>query len=206
MLIWGLFHIENNIHLFKLAIGQQICALLDGFNILFHGVYQKFDENCIKTIKLGIFFDIFDVNLRSLYIKKIYYLFIEASWTTICALLNVFNLQIHEVSEKFDKNWKKLLNLGIFLFFLIFSMLIWGLFHIENNIHLFKVAIGQQICALFDGFNIVIHGVYQKFDKNCIKTIKLGNFLFFFVILGVNLRSFSFEKQHLSLHRSLIDN
>ena len=58
-------------------------------------------------------------------------------------------------------------------------MLIWGLFHIENNIHLFKVAIGQRICALFDGFNIVIHGVYQKFDKNCIKTIKLGNFLFF---------------------------
>ena len=56
MLIWGLFHIENNIHLFKEAIRQRIFALLDGFNILIHGVYQKFDENCIKTIKLGIFF------------------------------------------------------------------------------------------------------------------------------------------------------
>ena len=56
MLIWGLFHIENNIHLFKEAIGQRIFALLDGFNILIYGVYQKFDEKCIKTIKLGNFF------------------------------------------------------------------------------------------------------------------------------------------------------
>ena len=43
MLIWGLFHIENNIHLFQEAIGQRIFALLVGFNILIHGVYQKFD-------------------------------------------------------------------------------------------------------------------------------------------------------------------
>ena len=64
---------------------------------------------------------------------------------------------------------KKTIEFGNFFGFLIFSMLIWGLFHIENNIHLFKLAIGQQICALFDGFNIVIHGVYQKFDKNCKK-------------------------------------
>ena len=56
MLIWGLFHIENNIHLFKKAIGQRICALLEGFNIPIHGVYQNFDEICIKTIKLGKFF------------------------------------------------------------------------------------------------------------------------------------------------------
>ena len=46
----------------------------------------------------------------------------------------------------------------------MFSMLIWGLFHNENNIHLFKEAIGQRICALLDGFNILIHGVYQKID------------------------------------------
>ena len=56
MVIWDLFHIEINIHLLKEAIGQRIFALLDGFNILIHGVYQKFDENCIKTIKLGNFF------------------------------------------------------------------------------------------------------------------------------------------------------
>ena len=103
----------------------------------------------------------------------------EASWTTICALLNVFNLLIHEVFEKFDKNCKKTIEFGNFFVLLIFSMLIWGLFHIENNIQLFKVAIAQRICALLDGFNIVIHGVYPKFDKNCIKMIKLGNFLFF---------------------------
>ena len=69
-------------------------------------------------------------------------------------------------------------------------MLIWGLFHIENNFHLFKESNGHWICALLDGFNIVIHGVYQKFDENCIKTVKLVNFLFFFDIFDVNLRSF----------------
>ena len=66
-------------------------------------------------------------------------------------------------------------------------MLIWGLFHIKNNIHLFKEAIGQRIFVLLDGFNVLIHGVYQKFDENCIKTIKLGNFFFTFSMLTWDL-------------------
>ena len=105
MLIWGLFHFKNNIHLFKEAIGQRICALLDGFNIVIHGVYQNFDENWIKTIKLGIFFGIFDVNLRSFHIKKSNYLFIEASWTT-----NLCTVERFQPSNpwSFWKVWQKL--------------------------------------------------------------------------------------------------
>ena len=37
-------------------IGQQISAMVSVFNILIHEIYRKYDKNCIKTLKIGIFF------------------------------------------------------------------------------------------------------------------------------------------------------
>ena len=36
--------------------------------------------------------------------------------------------------------------------------------------------IGQRIRALLNVFNILIHDVYRKNDKNCIKTLKVEKF------------------------------
>ena len=42
--------------------------------------------------------------------------------------------------------------------------------------------------ALLNVFNILIQDFYQKFDKNCIKTLKIVNFAVF-TIFGVILGS-----------------
>ena len=40
-------------------------------------------------------------------------------------------------------------------------------------------SIGQQIRALLNVLNILIHDVYRKNDKKCVKTLKIGKFLIF---------------------------
>ena len=77
-------------------------------------------------------------------------------------------------------------------------------FHLKTAIISSEKPTGQRISAVLSVFHILIHEVYRKFDKNYIKTVKIGKFLVF-VISGVNLRSFPSGKQQLSLNRRLLD-
>ena len=61
---------------------------------------------------------------------------------------------------------------------------------------------GQQTSAMLSVFNILIHEVYRKFDKNSIKTLKFEKKIDFLSFLGLFLS----EKLHLSRHRQLLDN
>ena len=50
------------------------------------------------------------------------------------------------------------------------------IFFKKNEFISLKNTIGQRIRALLNVFNILIHEVYRKFDKNCIKTLKIEKF------------------------------
>ena len=50
------FHMENNAYyLFETPTGQRIRAMMSIFNSLIYEVYRKYDENCIKSSKIGSF-------------------------------------------------------------------------------------------------------------------------------------------------------
>ena len=57
--------------------------------------------------------------------------------------------------------------------------------------------IGQRIRALLNVFNIIIHDIHRKNDKNCIKTLKVEKFWNFCHFFG----NFSFKKPHLYLQK-----
>ena len=65
-----------------------------------------------------------------------------------------------------------------------------------------KRLLDNKPCTMLIVFNILVHEFYRKFDKNCLKMLKIWKFLVFFVIFG----SFSFQKTDLSLHKRLLDN
>ena len=60
----------------------------------------------------------------------------------------------------------------------------------------------QQIRATLSVLNILINEVCQKFDKNCLKLLKIRKFWNFCHFWG----RFSNTKSHLSLHRRLLEN
>ena len=91
-------------------------------------------------------------------------------------MLSVFNILIHELYRKFDKNCIKTLKVEKFCKFCHF----WVIF-IQKTAFIFtSIFIGQRIRAFLNVFNNLIHDVYRKNDKNCIKTsLKTGKFLNF---------------------------
>ena len=56
--------------------------------------------------------------------------------------------------------------------------------------------------AMLSVLNILINEVCQKFDKNCLKLLKIGKFWNFCYFWG----QFSVTKTHLSLDRKQLDN
>ena len=60
----------------------------------------------------------------------------------------------------------------------------------------------QKIRAMLSVLNILINEVSQKFDKNCLKLLKIGKFCSFCHFWG----QFSVTKPHLSFHRRLLEN
>ena len=60
----------------------------------------------------------------------------------------------------------------------------------------------QQLRAMLSVLNILINEVRRKFDKNCLKLLKIRNFWNFCHFWC----HFSVTKLHLSLHRRLLEN
>ena len=60
----------------------------------------------------------------------------------------------------------------------------------------------QQLRAMLSVLNILINEVCRKFDKNCLKLVKIRKFWNFRQFWG----QFSGTKSHLSLHRRLLEN
>ena len=90
-------------------------------------------------------------------------------------MLNVFNILIHDVYRKNDKNCIKTLKVEKF----------WNFCHFFGNFSFKKPhlshqnTIGQRIRALLNVFNILIDDVYRKNGKKCMKTVKIGEVLNF---------------------------
>ena len=102
---------------------------------------------------------------------------------------------LSKIWQEMCKNFEKWNSLG----FLSFSVSIWDFVNWKTEIISTEKPTGQQTSTMLSVFNILIHEFYRNFDKNCIKTLKIGNFFVFFVF-------FSFKKTHLSLHKWLLDN
>ena len=119
----------------------------------------------------------------------------------IRALLNVFNILIHDVYRKNDKNCIKTLKVEKFWNFCHF----FGNFSFKKPHLSLQNTIGQRIRALLNVFNILIDDVYRKNGKKCMKTVKIGKVLnfchfrgHFWVIMG----SFpSFPKKSKNLYK-----
>ena len=149
------------------------------FNIPTSEVCRNFDNNGIKTLKIGKFWvfllnsvaiwDFFNLKTSINSLKK-------AAGQQTCSLLTLSNFPIHEVCQKFDKNFMKILKIWKVWVFCLF----WCQFEIfstwKPQLYLQKKTTGQQIRSLLTLFNIPIYEVCRKFDKNCIETLKIGKF------------------------------
>ena len=84
-----------------------------------------------------------------------------------------------------------------FVFFCYFRYQFENFFIWKKAIIFSEKPTGQQTRAMLSVLNILINEVCQKFDKNCLKLLKIG----------VNFWGhFSVTKPHLSLHRRLLEN
>ena len=178
--------------------------MLTLFNIPIHEVCHKFDKNCIKTLKVWNFFVfcLFHFQFEIFKLKSCNYLFEEDYWTTNLFLVDSFQ---HSNLRSLSKFWQKLhetfenwKNLN----FLSHSVSIWYIFIWKTALISSEKPTGQRIPAMLSVFNILIHEVYRKFDKNSIKTLKIEKFWNFCQLWC----KFSFKKPHLYFHRTLLDN
>ena len=96
-----------------------------------------------------------------------------------CSLLTLFNFPIYEVRRKFDKNCIKTLKFGKFWVFCHFQFQFDIFFIWKTAIISSEKPTVQLILVMLSVFNILIHDVYREKDKNCINTLKIGNFLNF---------------------------
>ena len=189
----------------KKTTGQQICSLLTLFNIPIYEVCRKFDKNCIKNFEnwktLG--FLSFSVSIWYIFhLENSHYLFGKAYWTTnSCHSCHVKRFQ-HSNPRSLSKIWQKLhknvKNRKILEFFNI----LFGNFSFKKPHLSLQNTIGQRIRAFLNVFNILIHDVYRKNDKNCIKTLKVEkfwNFCHFFLVIFL-------LKNRIYLFRILLDN
>ena len=86
----------------------------------------------------------------------------------------------HSNARSLSKLWRKIiktLKIGNFWDFCHF-LCQFEIFSIGKHISS-EMPTGQRISAMLSVFNILIYEVYRKFDKNCIKTVKIGNFFGF---------------------------
>ena len=100
-------------------------------------------------------------------------------------MLSVLNILIHEVYRKFDKNRIKAWKIGTFLVIFLHFQCQFEIFFIWKTAFISsEKPTEQRIRAMLSVFNILIHEVYRKFDKNSIKTLKIGKFLGILSFLG----------------------
>ena len=86
---------------------------------------------------------------------------------------------LHSLSkmwQKIPKNSEKRKRFGIFV---IFGVNLRFFFNWKTAIISSEKPTGQRTSAMLSILNIIIHEVYRKFDKNCLKTLKIGKFLVF---------------------------
>ena len=97
----------------------------------------------------------------------------------ILSLVTFFNIPIHKFCQKFGKKCIKSSKNGKFCDFRLFRCQIEILSFKKQQFYSSKKPTGQRISAMLSVCNIRTHEVYRKFDKNCIKTLKVGEILVF---------------------------
>ena len=115
----------------------------------------------------------FSMSIRDIFhLKSSYHFFTKHTGQP-----DLFNVPIHGVCRSFDRNCLKTLKKGKFWVFGYFRC------HFETfciritAMNSSEKPTGQQYCFLLT--NIPIHEVCRKFDKSCIKTLKIGIILVF---------------------------
>ena len=199
--IWYIFHLENSHYLFGKAYWTTNSCHSCHVERFQHSnprslskIWQKLHKNDKNRKILEFFFIIFGVIF---FWKNAFISLKNTIGQRIRALLNIFNIIIHDVYRKNDKNCIKTLKVKK----------IWKFCHFFGNFSFKKPhvslqnTIGQRIRALLNVFNILIDDVYRKNGKKCTKTVKIGkvlNFCHFRVIMG----SFpSFPKKSKNLYK-----
>ena len=108
--------------------------------------------------------------------KKIIY-FVEKPTGKQIPLLNCFKNLTSKIVLKLSEIWQKKFR---FDFFGV------KLRHISIEIHLLKEPTRQWIQLLLNGSKVLIHKIFRKFDKKCIKVESFWNFCSFWDEFGVN--------------------
>ena len=191
--IWYIFHLENSHYLFGKAYWTTNSCHSCHVKRFQHSnprslskIWKKLHKNVKNRKILEFFYHFWGKFFR----KNAFISLKNTLGQRVRALLNVFNILIHDVYRKNDKNCIKTLKVEKF----------WNFCHFFGNFSFKKPhlshqnTIGQRIRALLNVFNILIHDVYRKNDKNCIKTLKVEKFWNFCHFFG----NFSFKKPHLS--------
>ena len=127
-------------------------------------------------LSFSVWFETFSLrNCNKVYVK--------AYWTTHSFCVDLFNVPFHKDRQKFGKKIIESLKFGKVL----------GLFSFGVNLRIFDLntaiifsvrPTGQQTSGMLSNFYFLIHEVYRKFDKNCMKTLKSGLFCFFLSFLS----------------------
>ena len=144
MSICDFFHVENSNYLFGKASGQRISAILSVSNILIHEDYRKFDENCIKTLKIRNFF-VFFLLFSGIFLSKNFFLSINNCWTTNSCLVEPFQhskpRNLSKIRQKLHKNVKKSESFAVFsIFGVTFGSFCgpWGQLKKSRKLHKYK--------------------------------------------------------------------
>ena len=119
-----------------------------------------------------------------------------------CSLLTLRTILIYEVCRKCDKNCIKNSKNRKFWVFCHFRFQFETFFIQKIEIIFSEKPTGQLIRATLTVFNILVNEVCRKFDKNCLKLLKIRKFWNICHFWGL----FFGTKSLLSLHRRLLEN
>ena len=92
--------------------------------------------------------------------------------------MTVFNIPILEVCQNFYNNCIKIFKNEKFEFFVKLGVYL-QFFTLKTAINFTEKPTGQQTRSLLTAFNIPIHEVCHKFDKNCMKSLEVWKVLGF---------------------------
>ena len=186
MSIPEIFHLKSCIYRSTKHTGQHL-FLVDPFqHSNLRSLLEMFKKICKKLWKLknfGIFVN-FGVKLRLFHSKTETISSLKTTGQQTATLVNVFIIPIYGVCRNRDRNCIKTLKIGKFWVFVTFGFNLRPFSLRKKKIIFSEKPTGQLIRATLTVFNILINEVLSKFDKNWIKSLKIGKFLEFWSFIG----------------------
>ena len=225
--IWDIFHGGNCNYIFIKAYWTTNLRHVEQFHHFNPRILSKIWLKLHKNYKTWNFFSFLSFSVLILYLfdlENSTYLLIHAYWRTKLCLVERFQHSNPQYLSKIwqnlqwnNENWEFLVfcifwlklhknyKTWDFFSFLSFSVFILYLFDLENSTYLLIHAYWRTKLCLVERFQHSNPQYLSKIWQNLQWNNKNWEFPVF-CIFRVNFVSFSHGKQHLSLHRSLLDN